>query len=159
MPEIAATTMNITWTVKAFDELSPRELYSILRLRNEVFVVEQHCVFQDADNKDYYCRHLMGTSPAEGLLAYTRLVPAGLSYEQASIGRVVTAASVRNTGLGKLLMQKSIELLYELWEKQPICIGAQYYLRKFYESFGFQQSSAVYLEDGIEHIEMILPIR
>ena len=145
----------ITWTCKHFDDLSTRELYAIIRLRNEVFVVEQNCVFQDADNKDFYGWHLMGWQNQE-LVAYTRLFPKGVSYNYASIGRVVTSASVRGSGAGRVLMLESIKKLQEIWGKQPIQIGAQLYLRKFYESLGFQQISPVYLEDGIEHIEMLL---
>lgn len=145
----------ITWTCKHFDNLSTRELYAIIRLRNEVFVVEQNCVFQDADNKDFYGWHLMGWQNQE-LVAYTRLFPKGVSYNYASIGRVVTSPSVRGSGAGRELMLESIKKLQEIWGKQPIQIGAQLYLRKFYESLGFQQISPVYLEDGIEHIEMLL---
>ena len=145
--------MQIQWVLKKFEELSPYQVYAILQLRNEVFVVEQNCVFQDADDKDQLSFHLMGFQDNK-LVAYTRLVPAGVSYPQASIGRVVTAPAVRRQGAGKLLMQQSINTVYELFGKVPIRIGAQLYLKKFYESFGFQQVSEVYLEDGIEHIYM-----
>jgi ElaA protein len=147
--------MNLTWICKKFDELTVYELYKILRLRNEIFVVEQNCVFQDADNKDQRAYHFMGTDSRE-LIAYTRLIPPGISYDEASIGRVVIAGEARGTGLGRELMQASINELYIKWGKQPIKIGAQLYLKKFYESLGFQQSSPVYIEDGIDHIEMIL---
>lgn len=146
--------MQINWLLKKFDELTPHQLYAILQLRNEVFVVEQNCVFQDADNKDQNSYHLMGFSGKE-LVAYTRLVPAGEAYDEASIGRVVTSPSVRGSGAGKELMQQSIKNLYQLFGKQPIKLGAQLYLKKFYESFGFEKVSDVYLEDGIEHIYMI----
>ena len=89
------------------------------------------------------------------LVAYTRLIPAGESYDEASIGRVVTSPTIRSTGAGKELMQRSVETLYELFGKQPIKIGAQLYLKKFYESFEFYQCGDIYLEDGIEHIHMI----
>jgi ElaA protein len=146
--------MPINWVLKPFGELIPAELYAILQLRIEVFVVEQNCVFQDADNKDQGAWHFMGWKENE-LVAYTRLIPSGKAYEQASIGRVVTAPSVRGTGAGRELMIRSIEELYGLFGVQPIKIGAQLYLKKFYQSFGFEQVSAVYLEDGIEHIYMI----
>ena len=146
--------MNITWTLKKFDELSVHELYSILRLRSEVFVVEQNCVFQDMDNKDQSCWHLMGWEK-NVLVAYTRLVPPGVSYEMASIGRVITLQSTRGSGVGKQLMEKSIGEAERLFGKTPIKIGAQLYLREFYQSLGFIQSSDVYDEDGIDHIEMI----
>lgn len=148
--------MNINWTLKHFADLSPGELYAILQLRNEVFVVEQNCVFQDADNKDQQSFHFMGWND-DKLVAYTRILPPGLSYTESSIGRVVTSAQARKNGIGKILMQKSIEELYRLFGNIPIKIGAQLYLKNFYESFHFSKSSDVYLEDGIEHIEMILP--
>jgi ElaA protein len=146
--------MNSTWIVKKFDELSLHELYAILRLRSEVFVVEQNCVFQDMDNKDQSGYHLMGWEN-NTLIAYTRLVPAGVSYEFPSIGRVVTSQSARGSGIGKLLMEKSIEELEKLFGKATIKIGAQLYLREFYNTFGFKQSGDIYDEDGIDHIEMI----
>ncbi|MGZ8511455.1 MAG: GNAT family N-acetyltransferase [Chitinophagaceae bacterium] len=132
----------------------PNELYAILRLRTEVFVVEQNCVFQDMDNKDQQCFHLMCWQD-EMLLAYTRLVPPGLSYKEPSIGRVVTSPAVRGNGTGKLLMEKSIEEIIHLYGKTAIRIGAQLYLKKFYESLGFSQASDIYDEDGIDHIEMM----
>jgi ElaA protein len=146
----------LSWTLKPFSSLSPDELYAILRLRSEVFVVEQNCVFQDMDNKDQLSWHLMGWQD-NVLVAYTRLVPPGISYPQPSIGRVITSKLVRNNGTGKLLMKKSIEELVSLFGKSPIRIGAQLYLKKFYSSFGFEQSSDIYDEDGIDHIEMIRP--
>jgi ElaA protein len=146
--------MPIQWLLNKFDDLSPRQVYAILQLRNEVFVVEQNCVFQDADDKDQNSYHLMGFDNNK-LVAYTRLVPAGEIYKQPSIGRVVTSPSARGTGAGRELMRESIAAVENLFGIQPIKIGAQLYLRKFYESFGFQQASDVYLEDGIEHIYMI----
>jgi ElaA protein len=148
--------MNITWYHRHFRELNMTELYQILQLRNEVFIVEQNCAFQDLDDKDFKCYHLMGfDTDSQKILAYTRIVPAGVSFEDASIGRVVTSPSARNCGIGKVLMEKSIELLEELYGGVSIKIGAQLYLKKFYESFGFQQVEEIYLEDGIEHILMI----
>jgi ElaA protein len=146
--------MQIHWVLKKFEELTPHELYAVLQLRSAVFVVEQACVYQDADNKDPYCYHLMGYNE-NGLVAYTRLLAPGVSYQQASIGRVVTAPAVRRYGFGKKLMQESIDTVYRLFGNGPIKIGAQSYLKKFYESFGFVQNGAPYLEDGIEHIYMI----
>lgn len=147
----------ISWICKPFDDLSPRELYALLQLRSEVFVVEQNCVFQDIDDKDQASWHLLGWH--DGFLAaYTRLVPAGISFEEVSIGRVVTSPKMRKSGAGRLLMEKSIATSYSIFGKAPIRIGAQLYLKRFYESFGFQQSSEMYLEDGIEHIEMLLKV-
>jgi len=146
-----------TWSCKKFEALTTRELYAILRLRSEVFVVEQNCVFLDMDNKDLYCYHLMGWEGGE-LLGYSRVLNAGISYEESSIGRIVSSPAARGRGIGRELLVQSIDTLYTLFGKQDIRIGAQYYLKKFYESFGFVQKGDIYLEDGIEHIEMLLPI-
>lgn len=144
------------WILKKFEELTPHELYTIMQLRNEVFVVEQNCVYQDADNKDRYSFHLMGWKE-DKLIAYTRLIPAGTAYAEPSIGRVVTSPSARGTGAGRELMEYSIDTIYKLFGKQPIRIGAQLYLKKFYSSIGFEPTGDIYLEDGIEHIEMVKP--
>jgi ElaA protein len=146
--------MSTEWLLKTFEALTPFELYAILQLRNEVFVVEQNCVFQDADDKDQSSWHLMGIQDHR-LVAYTRLVPPGISYTEPSIGRVVTSPQVRGTGIGKELMQRSIAECYDLFGQQAIKIGAQYYLKQFYGSLGFEQVSGIYLEDGIEHIYML----
>lgn len=146
--------MQLNWRLKAFTELSNYELYEILKLRSKVFVVEQNCVFQDMDDKDTKCLHLMGFAD-NALVAYSRLVPSGVSYKEVSIGRVVTDPDYRAKGLGKELMQLSIEKIEEAFGKNPIRIGAQLYLKDFYESFGFNINSAEYIEDGIPHIEML----
>ena len=146
------------WICKKFAELSVDELYAALKVRSEVFVVEQNCVFLDTDNKDQYCHHMMGWDKNE-LAAYSRIVPAGISYEESSIGRIVTSRASRREGYGKSLLQHSIKMLYTLHGNRVIRIGAQLYLKKFYESFGFQQAGDIYLEDGIEHVEMLLPAK
>lgn len=145
---------DIQWVCKYFDELTPYELYAIIKLRNEVFVVEQNCVFQDADNKDQKCFHLMGWA-GDNLAAYCRLVPPGVAYKCLSIGRIVTLPMHRNKGAGKALLIAAIYQCNLLFGKQTIQIGAQLYLKKFYESFGFLQTSDIYDEDGIPHIEMV----
>jgi ElaA protein len=146
--------MEIIWSLKKFEELTALELYAILQLRNEVFVVEQNCVYQDADSKDPDCYHFMGWHGAV-LAAYTRIIPVGISYNNAaSIGRVVTSPKYRATGIGRQLMQLSIQHTYTLFNCNSITIGAQLYLQKFYESLGFTQCNPVYLEDNIPHIEM-----
>lgn len=139
---------------KPFESLTPHELYAIIRLRNEVFVVEQKCIFQDADNKDPFCEHLM-IWDAETLVTYCRLLPPGLAYEQMSIGRVISSLQYRRTGAGRILMANAIDTIHQLFGKGPIKIGAQLYLKQFYGSFGFVQTSDIYLEDNIEHIEMV----
>ena len=145
------------WTLKKFEQLSVQELYELLRLRTEVFVVEQNCVFQDMDNKDQSSYHLLGWKD-NVLVAYTRIVPTGISYDDApSIGRVVTSPAARGEGIGRLLMDHSINELFRVYGVSPIKIGAQLYLKKFYESLGFEQSSDIYDEDGIDHIEMTRP--
>jgi ElaA protein len=143
------------WICKAFDELTAAELYAILRLRSEVFVVEQNCVFLDMDDKDQYCQHLMGWR-GDVLAGYSRIVPAGISYVESSIGRIVTSRVLRGHGIGRELIPQSVHTLYTLYGKQQIRIGAQYYLLKFYESFGFVQKGEIYLEDGIEHVQMLM---
>ena len=149
--------MQIDWTLKAFPELTLDELYALLRLRNEVFIVEQNCPFPDLDGKDQDSHHLLGHS--EGTLAAcTRIMPPGLAYEHASVGRVAAASGVRRSGVGRELMQKSLDVVEDLYGKVPIQIGAQLYLKNFYESFGFRQVGDGYLEDGIPHISMILNV-
>jgi ElaA protein len=117
--------------------------------------VEQNCVYADCDNKDQGSYHFMGWNQGK-LVAYTRLLPPGLAFDESSIGRVVTSPTVRGTGAGRELMERSIQKIHDLFGKSSIKIGAQLYLKKFYESLGFIQCSPIYLEDGIEHIKMIL---
>lgn len=144
----------ITWQCKFFSELTNKELYKILQLRNEVFIVEQNCVYQDCDNKDFKAYHLTAWN-SDLLVACTRLLPIGISYpDAASIGRVVVSPSSRGQSLGKQLMIKSIEHVYNLFGQVPITISAQQYLKRFYESFSFVKTGGPYLEDGIEHIAM-----
>lgn len=148
--------MTVQWTCKTFDQLSPHELYAALRLRNEVFVVEQACIFQDADDKDAASLHLAGTR--DGVLAaYARLVPAGVSYDEVSIGRVVVAKSARKLGLGRALMERALHETYARNGSVPVRLGAQLYLQRFYESLGFSRVSDVYDEDGIDHVLMWKP--
>jgi ElaA protein len=146
----------ITWTCKAFDQLTAAELYAIMQLRSAVFVVEQNCVFQDADDKDQSSFHYMGWQQ-DTLVAYTRLVPPGIAYEEPSIGRVVTAITARRSGIGRQLMEQSIAQCRKLFGNTTIKIGAQLYLKEFYASLGFIPTGGTYPEDGIEHIHMLLP--
>lgn len=140
-----------------FEQLSVFQLYQFMALRQEVFAVEQNCVYQDCDGKDLKSWHLMGYDESGQLIAYARLLPQGVSYpDYPSIGRIVSAPGARGTGAGRLLVQQAIEQMWALYGNHPIKIGAQLYLLKFYQSFGFQEVGEVYLEDGIPHIEMIL---
>ncbi len=145
----------ITFLTKTFQELTNKELYQLLQLRSDVFVVEQNCVFLDMDDKDEASYHVLGFYNNQ-LVAYTRLVPKDAIYDIASIGRVVTHSSVRKLGFGKLLMEYSISEVRQKMNTQEILIGAQLYLHKFYSSLGFIQEGEMYLEDNIEHIKMRL---
>ena len=144
----------IDWSLKKFHELSPLELYEILKLRSQVFVVEQNCVFLDMDDRDQMAHHLQGRINGQ-LAAVVRILPPGLAYEEPSIGRVVSSPLFRRKGVGIELMKKAIEETISLYGQVAIKIGAQLYLKKFYESFGFVQCSETYLEDDIPHIKMI----
>lgn len=146
--------MTLTWTAKPFADLSTAELYALLQLRIEVFVVEQQCPFQDLDGLDQRALHLLGCTETGELAAYARLFAPGRSYAEVSIGRVVASPRLRRHGFGRQLMQRAIEECAAQFGPQPIKIGAQQYLQAFYESFGFRQIGEGYLEDGIPHIYM-----
>ncbi|HMX39115.1 MAG TPA: GNAT family N-acetyltransferase [Saprospiraceae bacterium] len=151
-----ATTL--TFTCLPFSSLSPYELYDLMALRQEVFVVEQNCPYLDADGRDLNAWHLMGRDEAGRLLCYTRLLPKGVAYaEYMSIGRVVSSPSARGARAGKAVMLKSIQMCYALFGLADIKIGAQTYLLKFYEGLGFRSTGEEYLEDGIPHTKMIKP--
>lgn len=144
----------ISFTTKTFNELSNTELYQLLKLRAEVFVVEQNCLYLDMDDKDYKSFHVLGYDNGK-LVACTRLVPIGISYDlEPSIGRVVTHPSVRKSGYGKLLMEYSINETKKRFNSSVIVIGAQLYLDKFYQNLGFVPEGEMYLEDNIPHITM-----
>lgn len=141
--------------LKIFQDLTNSELYQILQLRAEVFVVEQNCPYQDLDGKDLQAHHLLLWNRGR-LIGYTRILNKGISYpDHISIGRVVTSPSVRGKGFGKDLMKKSIQVCYEIYGDVPIKISAQYHLQKFYEEFGFNSIGDQYLEDDIPHIAMV----
>ncbi len=146
--------MQLKWKLNYFKELSTEELYTILQLRNEVFVVEQNCIYQDADSKDSISFHLSGWDGVN-LVAYCRILPPGVSYTEASIGRVVSSPQYRNKGYGKQLMNEAIIHTLAQFECNTIKISAQLYLQKFYEQLGFIKLSDSYLEDNIPHIEML----
>ena len=146
--------MNYRHVLKSFQELSNEELYAILRLRGEVFIVEQNCPYLDLDNKDQKCFHLM-LYDEDRLAAYCRLLPAGVSYSEISIGRVISSPSHRGTGVGKTVMKLGIQYCEELFAAGPIRIGAQVYAIGFYEALGFVAEGEEYLEDDIPHVEMV----
>lgn len=143
-----------TILIKSFSELSTKELYDILQLRAEVFVVEQNCVYQDIDGKDEKALHVIGFK-SEKIVAYCRIFKGGDYFEKASIGRVVVVANERKFGYGHIIFQHSVEAVKEHFKETSIKISAQLYLKKFYESHGFVQVGEGYLEDDIPHIAMV----
>jgi ElaA protein len=153
------TNTNLRWVTKSFAELTVDELYDVLRLRSEVFIVEQKCIFLDIDNNDRKAFHTIGFIGDE-VVATTRLFDKDIMYDgYQSIGRVVGSPRYRGLGIGKALMQYSISECERLFGKGPIKIGAQLYLKKFYNEQGFEQSGDMYLEDDIDHIPMIRPVK
>jgi len=143
------------WRLMSFEDLRVGELYEVLRLRSEVFVVEQQCLYQDMDGADREAMHLLGVQGHE-LKAYARCFAPGVKFEEASIGRVCTRQSVRGTGLGQTLMEQSVAAIRQVWGPQAIRIGAQAHLVGFYARHGFKDVGKPYLEDGIPHLEMLL---
>ena len=143
----------LKWSIKPFEALSVHELYDLLRLRSEIFVVEQNCVYLDLDGKDKVALHLFGEFEGK-IVAHARLFKAGISFDKASIGRVVVDANYRDKKWGHELMREAIAGVLLHFGESQITIGAQLYLKKFYESHGFVQISEMYLEDDIPHIEM-----
>ncbi|OXA79358.1 ElaA protein [Flavobacterium aquidurense] len=146
--------MELKWKIKPFETLTVHELYDLLKVRSEIFVVEQNCVYLDIDGKDKKALHLIGEYDGK-IVAYSRLFDAGISFDNASIGRVVVDANYRDKKWGHDLMREAIAGIKANFGKDKITIGAQLYLKKFYESHGFVQTSEMYLEDDIPHIEMI----
>lgn len=144
------------WKLIDFNAFTPQSLYDVLKLRTDVFVVEQNCPYPELDNKDQVSKHFCGYDESGNLVAYTRILPPGISYSQASIGRVLVAESARDKKYGKVLMDLSIKITQHLFPGHDIKIGAQCYLEKFYSDLGFNKTSEPYLEDDIPHIEMIL---
>lgn len=144
----------LTVSIKTFNELSIDELYNVLQLRSEVFVVEQNCVYQDLDGKDRKALHVIGTKEGK-VVAYTRLFNAGDYFDQASLGRVVVSKNTRAFGYGHIIIKASIAAIHKHYNTKNIKISAQTYLKKFYESHGFSQIGDEYLEDEIPHIAMV----
>ncbi|WP_413999776.1 GNAT family N-acetyltransferase [Flavobacterium sp. W1B] len=145
--------MGLEWKIKPFEALSVHELYDLLKLRSEIFVVEQNCVYLDLDGKDKVALHLFGEFEGK-IVAHARLFKAGISFDNASIGRVVVDENYRDRKWGHDLMREAIAAVAHHFGENNITIGAQLYLKKFYESHGFVQTSEMYLEDDIPHIEM-----
>jgi ElaA protein len=144
-------------TLRTFDELSSRELYAILALRQRVFVVEQACAYLDADGLDEIAHHLFIGDAAGAIAAYLRILPPDSRYPEPSLGRVVSSPEARRSGLGRAIVARGIEVTHELYPGLPIHISAQRYLERFYGELGFVSASEPYLEDDIPHVGMILP--
>lgn len=140
--------------IKSFKEFTTKELYAVLQLRSEVFVVEQNCVYQDIDGKDFKAVHILGIKAGK-VVVYTRIFKPGDYFKKTAIGRVVVKASERKYGWGKMIMETSIKYIEDNFEESTIALSAQTYLIKFYNSLGFQKTGKEYLEDGIPHIKMI----
>lgn len=144
----------LDWRCKTFEQLKAKELYQILKARQDVFVIEQQCIYPDMDGVDSQVLHLAAWK-GDKMVACSRLLPPNITYKQVSIGRILVVDSERGTGIAKALTERSITECEERFGKQPIKIGAQSYLEKFYASFGFVKISEEYLEDGIPHIDML----
>lgn len=146
--------MNLIWHFKKFDELTPKELYEIIQLRVNVFMIEQNCLYNECDGKDLYCHQLWCTFDGK-IIGSSRIVPPGISYADPSVGRVVSHPEFRQLKLGYQLMRHSLEVIENLYGNTPVKISAQSYLKNFYEKFGFEQVSEEYLEDDLPHMEML----
>ncbi len=143
--------------VKKFHKLNVNELYDLLHLRQQIFVVEQNCIYLDADGVDKACLHLLGLVNKE-IVGYARIIPAGLIYKTPSIGRVVVEEKHRGKGYAHKLMDKAIKVAVEELGAKKISISAQLYLKEFYESIGFNVSGDVYLDCDLPHLKMIKTI-
>ena len=145
---------NVVWKIKSFDELNTKELYEILKIRQEVFVVEQTCYYLDADGSDEKAIHIWGNFEGE-IVAYCRIFQPNIKYEEASIGRVLTNPDFRGKNLGKILMKIALQTIHIRFQTEQVRISAQDYLLKFYSELGFVDTGKKYLEDDIPHTEMI----
>ena len=145
------------WELKKFNDLTNNELYGILKLRSEVFVVEQNCIYQDLDDKDQVSYHLFLKDNDE-VVATLRIIPENISFDEMAIGRVVVKKSFRKQGISKIMINKAINFIIGDLNKTKIKLSGQAYLKEFYISFGFELTSDVYLEDGIEHFEFLYEI-
>ncbi|PZD94002.1 GNAT family N-acetyltransferase [Paenibacillus sambharensis] len=144
------------WSIKHYDELTKSELYRILQERTQVFVVEQNCPYQEVDGKDLASYHLYQSDEAGRIIAYLRILPAGVSYAEASLGRVLVAEDYRRKGIASELVGKALHYVRHELNEPAVRISAQAHLEGFYQSFGFKTTSQPYLEDGIPHINMLV---
>lgn len=142
------------WLQQGFDEISGRELYELLKLRVNVFIVEQNCPYAEIDGNDFDAIHIT-CRDEHGIAAYTRILPKGVKYESPSIGRVIVRSDLRGTGLGHKLMERAIHQVFEKWKPGEIFLQAQTHLEDFYKQHGFNTTSQPYNDDGIPHIDMV----
>jgi len=147
--------MNLNFQFKHFKELSTLEFHDLIALRIKVFVIEQNCPYQDLDGKDKKSYHVICRDGKGDIVATSRILPPGLSYDEVAIGRVVVCDFIRGTGAGHALMEESMKFSKEEFGEVPIRISAQKHLDKFYEKHGFISTGKEYLEDGIPHLEML----
>jgi len=159
-PDPTAHGQTVSWEWRSFSQLTIDDLYCLLRLRQQVFVVEQNCPYLDADGLDQEASHLLcrqSTREGTKLVGYLRIIAAGSRFRSPAIGRLVIDSSIRGKGLARRMMEEALRHVRELYPGQPVAISAQQYLEKFYNSLGFITTSPPYDEDGISHIDMLLP--
>lgn len=148
-------TLPVEWHLCSFDALQVQQLYEILKLRQQVFCLEQDCLYLDIDDKDPFCLHLFAECQGK-IIAVLRILPENLSWPEASIGRFAVDPAFRNLGLGRQAMETALAFLKSEWNEPAVRIEGQAYLKEFYESLGFACKRGPYLEDGIPHFEMLL---
>lgn len=148
----------LAWRWYEWAGLPPDVLYGFLKLRSDIFVVEQNCVFSDMDDVDQHCEHLCGTDALGRIVVYLRLLPPGLKFAECSLGRLVTAPSARRGGLARQACLLGLQVLQEKFPGHRVRIGAQQYMEGFYASLGFVTTGSPFLEDGIPHVEMLMKL-
>jgi len=148
----------ITWSIKGFNQLSLDELYDLIALRVEVFVIEQNCPYQDLDGKDKLSYHLLGKDVTDRIVATLRIIPKGISYSEVSIGRVVTSEKIRKWKKGNEMMKHAMAFISREFPNENVRLSAQTHLVNYYGRHGFNETGKTYLEDGIPHSEMLFEI-
>ena len=150
--------MKFEHQVKSFQELSLEEFHDIVALRIQIFIIEQNCPYQEVDGKDKFAHHLFFKNEMDEIIAVTRILPQGISYEEVAIGRVVVHEEYRGTGLGNQLMADSMNFVRDKYGDVPVRLSAQKHLENYYGNHGFKSTGKEYLEDGIPHVEMLYNI-
>ena len=150
--------MKFEHQVKSFQELSLEEFHDIIALRIQIFIIEQNCPYQEVDGKDKLAHHLFFKNEMDEIIAVTRILPQGISYNEVAIGRVVVHENYRGTGLGNQLMAQSMKFVRDKYGEVPVRLSAQKHLENYYGNHGFKSTGKEYLEDGIPHVEMLYNI-